>query len=73
MDQYRGQRLGLRDNGGEDSDDSERAVERLRKDVHGLGAAVRTLGEKIGFVSCLLLYPVRVPLDVKLMSEPEPP
>ncbi len=39
-----------RENEGEDSDNSERAVERLRKDVHGLGAAVRTLGEKIGVV-----------------------
>ena len=36
------------DYGGEDSDDSEGAVERLRKDLHGLGVTVRRLEGKIG-------------------------
>jgi hypothetical protein len=36
------------DYGGEDSDESEGAVERLRKDVHGLGVTVRRLEGKIG-------------------------
>ena len=32
-------------------------MERLRKDVHGIGVAVRKLSEKIGARPCPLFYP----------------